>query len=100
MSAYSQTLEEGEQVVRWSKPCWGPAGWIGVSKGAFFQPHVGVEVDLCRLHRFVAKPQCNHPITVGSTFRRSRSIAAVCRNECGVIERPRSEEHVSPAAAT
>ena len=31
-----------------------------MAEGALFQPHVGVEVDLRRLYRFVAKPQCNH----------------------------------------
>jgi len=31
-----------------------------VTEGAFLQPHVGVEVDLRRLYRFVAKPERNH----------------------------------------
>jgi hypothetical protein len=31
VSAYSQTLEEGEQAVGGPEPCWGVARWIGMA---------------------------------------------------------------------
>ena len=51
-----QAMQEGEQVVGGGVAPGPPAGQGGAGEGAFFDGHVGVQVDLGGFGRFVAEP--------------------------------------------
>src|SRR2546427_337966 len=55
----SQTLEEFEEPIRGAIPSGTGVEGSGPRQRLLLQSHVGFQVDLCRLGRLVAEPECN-----------------------------------------
>ena len=56
----SERFEEGEELVGGLVAPGFGGGWFGAGERAFFDGHVGVEVDLGGLDLFVAEPESDH----------------------------------------
>src|SRR6266536_3117087 len=54
----SEGVEEGQDGVGGAVASGGAAGWCGAGEGTFFDGHVGVEVGLGGLGRFVDRVGC------------------------------------------
>jgi hypothetical protein len=59
-------------------------GWGDAGDGAFFEGHVGVEVDLGRFDVFVSEPECDHGAIDAGVW--SSRIAAVSRSTWAEID--------------
>lgn len=60
LSALSKVLKEGKQRIGRFVTRRHDAARIGVRECACLEPHVGMQVDLCRLRRFVTEPERDH----------------------------------------
>ena len=60
LSALSKALEEGEQGVRGLISSGRKAARLGMRERAFLELHIGMQVDLGRLRRFVTEPKGDH----------------------------------------
>jgi hypothetical protein len=54
------SITSNKQRVGRAEAAWLAGWWTRSGKSSFFEPQVGVEVDLCRLEVLVAEPECDH----------------------------------------